>query len=186
MRLLPTSTRSLITPPSAALKPRPLITPPFITSANTARGHRNAFWSCIQIPVDSFSQPTSLMTETELRWHSARWPSWKKYKKMKQFIIQEYKKNTNSKERHKYQTQVCQMVKLFFCLSCTMLGWLQDSGLKHVHFDGFDNRIPSWLCPLAQTNPTRINVQYKHSTGCALASCHDLNNAVYLTCTKYI
>ncbi len=102
-----------------------------------------------------------------------------KTKKIKPFIIQEYKK-TNSKERHKDQTQVCQIVKLSLCLSCTILAWLQDSGLKHVHFDGFDKRMPSWMCPLAQTKPTRINVQYKHS------SCHDLNNAVYLTCTKYI
>ncbi len=89
-------------------------------------------------------------------------------------------KKTNSKERYKDQTQVCQMVKLSLCLSCTILAWLQDSGLKHVHFD---KRMPSWMCPLAQTKPTRINVQYKHSQLPWLEQCCLFNmHQIYLSC----
>lgn len=94
--------------------------------------------------IHSFSQPTSLTTEMGLRWCSAILKTKQKLRiqKIKQFSKQEYKNKQQGKAQ-KDQIHVCQMVKLSLCLSCTMLAWLQDSGLTHIHFGGSDKRLPS-------------------------------------------
>lgn len=97
--------RSLTTPPSTALKPHPLITPPLVTSAKTVRGRRNAFWPHIQVPVDSFihsfSKSTSLTTEMGLRWCSAILKTKQKRRIQKISNLANKNTKTNRKERHK-------------------------------------------------------------------------------------
>lgn len=183
--------RSLTTPPSTALKPHPLITPPLVTSAKTVRGRRNAFWPHIQVPVDSFihsfSKSTSLTTEMGLRWCSAilKTKQKRRIQKNKQFSKQEYKNKRQGKAQ-KDQIHVYQMVKLSLCLSCTMLAWLQESGLTHIHFDGSDKRLPSYMRPQALTKPCGSTCNTNPALAAHLSAAMSWSMLFISMCTKYI